>query len=428
MLETVLGVAHNATTLLFGVFVSAAFLGVRMERRNVAWLLGFSAVTGAAFATIGACAGELVARQLYPLVAHVPLVAFLAWRFHRGVPMCVLAVLVAYLCCQVSNWVGLLALWLSGSVAVYYAVRVCVTIVMLVVLLRMLADMSGWLLEKPGRSFATFGMLPLVYYVFDYATNVYASLPTSGPKVVSEFTAFALCIFYLVFLFFYFRQYEERESAEKLSWMLETQLAQASREMEAQRRSAREMRVLRHDMRHYLQGISLLVAQGDERGAQERISEVIGFIDATVVRRWSANDVVNMVLSTWDGRAHAAGVRLSAEATVGAELPVPEADVFAIMSNALENAVRAAGEAGEGRGVVEVSLRESGGRLLLSVGNTFGEEPRVVDGLPVPVRREGDDGAEHGLGTQSMRRAAERLGGNLLCSVEEDRFWLRAVL
>ena len=428
MLETVLCVAHNATTLLFGVLVSAAFLGVRMERGGVAWLLGFSAVSGAAFVAVGASAGELAARQLYPLVVHVPLVAFLAWRFHRGVPMCVLAVLVAYLCCQVSNWMGLLALWLTGENVAYYAVRIVVTVTMLVVLLRMLADMSGWLLEKPGRSFATFGMLPLVYYVFDYATNVYASQPASGPKVVSEFTAFALCLFYLVFLFVYFRQYEERESAERLNWMLETQLAQASREVEAQRRSANEMRVLRHDMRHYLQGISLLVGQGDERGAQERIAEVIGFIDATVVRRWSANDVVNMVLSTWDDHARRQGVSFSAEAAVGAELPVPEADVFTIMSNALENAVRAASEAGEGRGVVEASLREADGRLLLSVGNTFGEMPRIVDGLPVSSRQADANGSEHGLGAQSMRRAAERLGGNLLCSVEGDRFWLRAVL
>lgn len=210
--------------------------------------------------------------------------------------------------------------------------------------------------------------------------------------------------------------------------MLETELAQASREVEAQRRSAREIRVLRHDMRHYLQGISLLVGQGDEQGAQERIAEVIGFIDQTVVRHWSANDVVNMALSTWSERAEAAGVRFEAEATVPRELPVPEADVFAIMSNAFENAVRAASEAGEGSGVVEVSLRESGGRLLLSVGNTFGEAPELVDGMPVSTRRVDDAGAEHGLGVQSMRRAAERLGGNLLCSVEGSYFWLRAVL
>lgn len=35
MLENVLIVLHNATTLLFGVYISAAFLGIKMTRRNI---------------------------------------------------------------------------------------------------------------------------------------------------------------------------------------------------------------------------------------------------------------------------------------------------------------------------------------------------------------------------------------------------------
>lgn len=43
MLESILAVLHNATTLLFGVYISAAFLGVRMNRHNVFTLLIFPA-------------------------------------------------------------------------------------------------------------------------------------------------------------------------------------------------------------------------------------------------------------------------------------------------------------------------------------------------------------------------------------------------
>ena len=45
MLESILAVLHNATTLLFGVYISAAFLGVRMNRHNVFTLLIFSATS-----------------------------------------------------------------------------------------------------------------------------------------------------------------------------------------------------------------------------------------------------------------------------------------------------------------------------------------------------------------------------------------------
>ena len=46
MLESTLAMLHNATTLLFGVYISAALLGVRMKRRNVLTLLGFTFAVG----------------------------------------------------------------------------------------------------------------------------------------------------------------------------------------------------------------------------------------------------------------------------------------------------------------------------------------------------------------------------------------------
>ena len=42
MLTNILSLIHNATTLLFGVYASAAFLGVRLNRKNNLHLLIFS--------------------------------------------------------------------------------------------------------------------------------------------------------------------------------------------------------------------------------------------------------------------------------------------------------------------------------------------------------------------------------------------------
>ena len=41
MLTNILSLIHNATTLLFGVYASAAFLGVRLNRKNNLHLLIF---------------------------------------------------------------------------------------------------------------------------------------------------------------------------------------------------------------------------------------------------------------------------------------------------------------------------------------------------------------------------------------------------
>ena len=57
--------------------------------------------------------------------------------------------------------------------------------------------------------------MPFVYYVFDYVTGVYTALLYSGIESVVEFLGFMICIFYILFIFLYFREYEEKTEAEE---------------------------------------------------------------------------------------------------------------------------------------------------------------------------------------------------------------------
>ena len=57
--ELVLWAIHHATTLLFGVFASAALCGVEINGRHSLELVGVGAVTGTAFAIANLVGGEL---------------------------------------------------------------------------------------------------------------------------------------------------------------------------------------------------------------------------------------------------------------------------------------------------------------------------------------------------------------------------------
>lgn len=422
MAEAALGFIHDATTLLFGVFVSAAFLGIRMERRCVRDLLVFSLVFGAASAAVNATLGPLVSKQLYPLLVHVPLIAFLTLRFRQRPLACTIAVLIAYLCCQVSNWVGLATLGMTGLMWAYYLARIATTLATFAVLMWLLTSMDVLFLQRSTQTLLIFGILPAVYYVFDYTTNVYTSILHSGSVVAVEFLAFTLCIFYLLFLLVYFRQYEASEQARQASWMLRTQMEQSERELEAIRRSGRELAVLRHDMRHYLTSVSSYIERGETQRAQELISEVVATVAATKPERCCNNDVVNMVVATFGEKCVQRGVRLRVTATVPAQLSVPDVNLFALLSNALENAVNAAAQAEGDRRFIDFEARMSDDKLLICVSNTFGVTPVLANGLP-QATREG-----HGLGTRSISYIVERLHGNCQFAVEDDRFVLRVVL
>ena len=103
MLTEALSIIHNATTLLFGMFISAAFLGVRMSRRNVFALSCFSLADGVCYALTYVYFGEAVTEQVYPLIVHLPLALFLMIAYKCRFVVTLLSVLIAYLCCQVSN-------------------------------------------------------------------------------------------------------------------------------------------------------------------------------------------------------------------------------------------------------------------------------------------------------------------------------------
>ena len=420
--ELVLWAIHHATTLLFGVFASAALCGVELNRRHALELLGIGAATGTAFSIANAVGGELFARQAYPLVVHLPLIVFLCARYRLSPLLAALGVTSAYLSCQFSNWMGIAAFAATDSQIAYYLARIATTLGVFAVLLHWGGDIGPRLAIKSPTELGILLILPLVYYIFDYATNVYTTLFHSGSVVTVEFLAFALCAFYIMFLAVYLREYEAKEVAERERWMLETRDNSAIKELEAWRQSGRELSILRHDMRHFLRGLAILVEEGHIDEALDRIDELCEANDRTAVRRYCANETVNIVLSSFSSDINKHGITADLRAAVPETVHVGDADLFSVLSNALENAIIAASAAPEGKRFVDLDLRLEDGQLLLLVSNTFGRAPRMVDGMPVTQH------AGHGFGTKSIKLAVERMSGNCQFRINGDRFELRAVM
>ena len=119
--EMVLWAIHHATTLLFGVFASAALCGVEINRRHALELVRVGAVTGMRiWRSPMPSAESCFARQVYPLVVHLPLVVYLCARYRLSPLLAVLGVTSAYLSCQFSNWMGIAAFAATDSQVAYY--------------------------------------------------------------------------------------------------------------------------------------------------------------------------------------------------------------------------------------------------------------------------------------------------------------------
>ena len=422
MINSVLELLHHAVTLLFGVYMSAAFLGIRMSRKNIAILCEFSAAVGAVSTLVFVSFGADFTTQVYPLIIHLPLILFLTF-FYKYTPLCsTLSVLTAYLCCQISKWVGLAVLSITDAEWVYYSVRIVTTIVVFAVLIRYVSNATAQLIQKSREALLIFAILPFTYYFFDYATGVYTELIYSGEKVVSEFLGFALSIAYLLFLLVYFKQYEEKRETEQRSHILEMQREQYKREIEAQKRSANALSLLRHDMRHFCVAISTYIDSGEYDKAKEYISGIISYVDRTATHKFCKNEIVNMILSSYENVMEENRIDFKTSICIPERLPVSDVDLTSILSNALENAIHAVLPLEVEKRHITLHLRMDDGKLLISLKNTFAEKPVLTDGIP-HSSKEG-----HGFGTQSIRYVTEKLKGNCQFSVKDDWFILRIVL
>lgn len=422
MLTNILSLIHHTTTLLFGVYASAAFLGIRLNRKNNLTLLIFSCLTGIVYAFAFLLHGTVFTEQVYPLIIHIPLVLFLTLYYKYNLLLSTLSVLTAYLCCQISNWIGIATITITHQEWIYYSVRIFVTIIVFILLIHYVSDITAQLLQKNAKSLAILGFMPFVYYIFDYVTSIYTSLLYSGLEIVGEFLGFVLCITYLIFLFLYFREYETSKEAEQQNQLMEMKRTQTEKELEALQCSERTVSILRHDMRHFLLSIASYIENEENDKALAYINEVIHTADRTATQRYCKNGIVNLILSSHKDKIECNKIRFEYSIQIPEELYISDVGMTAILSNGLENAIHAVSTLPESERFIKLDLYMKDNKLLLSLKNTYAAPPEIIDGLPRATE------LGHGFGTRSIWYVTEKLGGNCQFSVTDKYFIMQVII
>ena len=422
MILQILTYTHHVTTLLFGVFLSAFFLGVKQDKNNIGKLLLLALGSGIVYVISAFFFGSIFANQIYPLIVHVPLFCVLVWYYKfRPLPS-MISIFTAYLCCQCSNFMGLFALSLTGQEWCYYVCRILVTVGVFVLLCRYVCQTTTMLFAKTDRELLLIGSLPMVYYIFDYATTKFSTLLYTGNKAVPEFLGFAICLTYLIFLLVYFREYELKSKAEQYNELIRMQLSALHAEMTSTRKSEQKMSILRHDTRHHLSVLRTLIQQGDTEKALQYLNEVSQTYDDTVIKAYCKNEMLNSVLSIYNTRFEEQKIQWETEVTIGERLPCSEMMFCAILSNVLENAMHAVQELPEKERHIHLSLSERAGHLLVMEKNTVKSAPVFTDGIPVTER------SGHGLGARSIVYYVESLHGQYQFLMEDKEFVVRIIL
>lgn len=422
MLQTCTELLHYGLLLFFGTFVSAAFSGISMSRKNILALSGISMFFIAIQIYFYTGFGYEATAKLYPFISHLPLILFFTLGYKRRLLSAAYSVAAAYLCCQISNWIGLLAFSVIPIPLFEYSLQCILLILTGILLIRYMAPSVSTILTKPPKMVLIFSIVPFVYYLFDYGTIVYTDWLYSGNTIVYEFLPFVLSIVYLIFCTVYFHEYELKNEIVRRNQLLEIQTKQSVKEIDLLHSREHELALLRHDIRHHLQNILSDVENGNTEHAISYIEKTIGAVDSTCIRHFCRNELINTVLSFYQGVMDERDICFESDVHADSVFPCSELDFTSILSNGLENAVKAVLPLPTEERLIILSLKTERNKLLLSIKNRYAETPVIIDGKPVTDKK------NHGFGTESIHYVSEKLNGNCQFTVKDGFFILRVVL
>lgn len=405
----------------FGMILSAAFCDIRWTRKKALAMSGGVAAILLFQGTVYFGVDPEIVDKLYPLITHIPLTVLLC-ILNRKCFWPTVSVLSAYLCCQLRRWLALLIVTaFAGDAVMQDAAELILTLPLLLLLVRFIAPAVRSVSCCEVSVQCLFGLVPALYYGFDYLTRIYTNLLSEGVPVAVEFMPFACSVSDLFFMVYISREQWIRTRLERTQAILNMQVGQAIREIAALRESQEKTSIYRHDMRHHMQYLSSCIENGQLGQAQEYIQEISAGIEANKVRVFCENEAANLIFSSFARRGEDSGIRMQVRARLPQLIPVSETDLCVLLSNALENALHACREQGEkGRaGVIEVSVYEKKGKLFLQIVNSCNRDITFHDGVPVTDRH------GHGIGVSSICAIVEKYDGIYTFSAEDGRFILR---
>lgn len=412
---------HYALLLLFGVAVSAAFAGITATRKNLMHLLLLTGLCGALQIAVYGLLGETAVWQWYPVITHLPIILALRFVFGRHILSAAVATASAYLCCQPAKWAALAAYALTGNSLTELLVRIAALLCSLVVILRWFAEKIARIYSHRQKYSWVFGITPVVYYLFDYAVSIYSSLWSTHHQLVIEFLPCFLCMGHLLFCAVYYREFELKREAEHKEQLLRVMLEQQAKDVETIHRSEAEIRLLRHDLKLFLNSLSTCIENTDKETARKLISGFSSRAEASSIKRFCQSDTLNYILSDYDSQCREEQIPFQAVVEL-AEIPADEVLFSSILANALDNALNAQRGLPAEKRKIHLMLKTSNGKILLCIKNTCSKPPVFLGGLPVTSR------PGHGNGVTSIQYATEKLGGNCQFCMEDEWFVLRVVV
>lgn len=208
--------------------------------------------------------------------------------------------------------------------------------------------------------------------------------------------------------------------------VLETeQMEQMLQMAEAQRISNKEaidiINVRCHDLKHQMKALTGLHKDDTSTGISEymeSIKRATSIYDATY---HTGNEALDYILREKSLLAEEKDIEFSCMADGNAISFMQQVDIYALMGNALDNALEQLEKEDKDGRILSLQIQERAGIVIIRLENTCTSKITFQNGLPVTSK---GDFSSHGFGVRSIKYVVQKYDGDLIIESKNNRFIL----
>ena len=300
---------------------------------------------------------------------------------------------------------------------------IIVTLPLLFLVIKYMAPHIVKLKHENKTVLALFILLPLCYYILEYAFTVYTDLLYTGGPVIIDFIDSFIVFLYFILSIITIEFSSQRSQTERENLILNTAAAQAQKEIAQLSLADKKSSIYRHDLRHHLHFLQECIRGNHLEQAMQYMEEICDGLDKIPVKKYCTNETLNLILSSYLEKASEQNIQttVSVTATDFSRFQIP--DLCSLLANTLENAIHACcALEDETTRYIHLKVYEKNNKLCINMANSCAGHPEFENGIPVS-RRPG-----HGIGIQSIISVIEKYHGVYGFFVNKGEFRFQASL
>lgn len=185
---------------------------------------------------------------------------------------------------------------------------------------------------------------------------------------------------------------------------------------------------LRHDLRHHLNTLGALNAQGKQAEITEYLGRYGAVYDRLNEKKFSGDPVVDSILEYYLALAYDAQIAVEHQVTLKGRSGVDPVDMTVLLGNCLENALEALRQLPEGERRLSIEMMPVKSMLVLRVQNTCTGTHNSEGTASWKEFAPRKETARRGVGLRSITAIAEKYDGNAQFQCKDGVFTTRVIL